>query len=370
MSDAPARIGIDARNDQAGIGRYTFSLIRELAQIDRDNEYVLFLSRKRLASYTAPGPNFRALEAEIPWFTVREQVSLPRLVGRERLDLMHYPHLTVPLASRTPYVVTIHDLNYLDRAAIFAGGEGGSRIRRAGYRVELAKAKRARRLIAVSEHTRDNVTRRLRVDPSQVAVTYEAGDPPGAIEPDASVLERHGLDAPFFLYVGAAYPYKNLDRLVDAFTQLSGDYKLVLAGDQEHFGPALRQHAAAASLAERVVFPGRISDAELAALYSAALAYVFVSLSEGFGLPGLEAMNAGLPVLAANAGSLPEIYGDAAKYCDPHDVDSIAEALGDVATDEQLRGRLISLGRERAAEFSWRKTAEETLRVYRDALLH
>jgi glycosyltransferase involved in cell wall biosynthesis len=370
LSNAPVRIGIDARNDRAGIGRYTFSLIRELAQIDRENEYVLFLSRERLASYTTPGPNFRAVEADVPWFTVREQLKLPRLVARERLDLVHYPHLTVPLASRTPFVVTIHDLNYLDRAATFADGGGGSRVRRAGYRAELAKAKRARRLIAVSEHTRGAVVCALRVDAAQVAVTYEAADPPGAVEPDASVLERHGLDAPFFLYVGAAYPYKNLGRLIDAFARLGGNHKLVLAGDQEDFGPALEQRAADAGLAERVVFPGRVSDTELAALYGAALAYVFVSLSEGFGLPGLEAMSAGLPVVAASAGSLPEIYGDAAKYCDPRDVDSIANALAEVAADDQLRSRLVALGRERTAVFSWRKMAEETLRVYREALLH
>jgi glycosyltransferase involved in cell wall biosynthesis len=360
-----SRIGIDARNDQAGIGRYTFSLIRELAQIDRENEYVLLLSRERFASYAAPRANFRAVEADIPWFTVREQLQLPQLVGRERLDLMHYPHLTVPLASRTPFVVTVHDLNYLDAAA-----DSGSRVRRAGYRVELAKARRARRLIAVSEHTRDSIVRELRVEPERVAVTYEAADPPGTVEPDASVLARLGLDAPFFLYVGAAYPYKNLAGLIEAFARLDGNRQLVLAGDQEEFGAALREQAVAAGLADRVVFPGRVSDAELAALYGGALAYAFVSYSEGFGLPGLEAMSAGLPVVAASAGSLPEIYGDAARYCDPRDADSIAAALDQVASDEQLRTRLVALGRERAAEFSWQRTAEQTLAVYRQALLH
>jgi glycosyltransferase involved in cell wall biosynthesis len=368
------KIGIDARNDGTGVGRYTFSLIRELAEIDLENEYVLFLTRERFASYPAPGPNFRAVEAEIPWFTFREQLQLPRLVARERLDLMHYPHLTIPLLSRTPFVVTVHDLNYLDDAAIFAGGSGRSRLKRAallaGYRVELARARRARRLIAVSEHTRETVVRALRLDPARVAVTHEAADPPEAVEPDPSVLERHGLDSPFYLYVGAAYPYKNLSRLIDAFARIGGDRKLVLAGDQEHFGPALREHAAAAGLAARVAFPGRVSDAELAALYGGALAYVFVSASEGFGLPGLEAMQFGLPVIAARAASLPEIYGDAARYCDPHDVDSIADALTEVAADEQLRTRLVELGQRRAADFSWRRTAEQTLAVYREALLH
>src|SRR5581483_2823597 len=160
-------------------------------------------------------------------------------------------------------------------------------------RVELRKAVRARRLIAVSEHTRDAVVRLLHVEPSRIHVTYEAADPPGKLEPDRSVLERHALDVPFFLYVGAAYPYKNLGRLLDAFARVGGADRLVLAGDHESFGPALRRQTAALGLGDRVVFPGRVSDAELAALYEAALAYVFVSRSEGFGLPGLEAMQAG-----------------------------------------------------------------------------
>jgi len=368
------KIGIDARNDATGVGRYTFSLIRELAKIDRENEYVLFLSRERFAAYPAPGPNFRIVEAGIPWFTLREQVLLPRLIGRERLDLMHYPHVTVPLLATTPFVVTVHDLNYLDAAAISSPSDGRSRVRsaalRAGYRLELAKARRARRLIAVSEHTRDTLVRALGVDPARVAVTYEAADAPGAVEPDTAVLERHGLDAPFFLYVGSAYPYKNLARLIEAFACVGGEHRLVLAGDHESFGAALTEQAAAAGLAERIVFPGPVSEAELAALYAGALAYVFVSLSEGFGLPGLEAMAAGVPVVAARAGSLPEIYGDAAHYCDPLDVASIAAALAEVAAGAELRERLVELGRQRAAGFSWARTAEQTLTIYREALLH
>jgi glycosyltransferase involved in cell wall biosynthesis len=353
------KIGIDARNDGTGVGRYTFSLIRELAKLDQEHEYTLFLNAERYASYEAPGPNFRAVEADIPWFGVREQVQLPRLVARERLDLVHYPHLTVPLLSTTPFVVTVHDLNYLD-----AGATARRAVLRAGFRVELLKAKRARRLIAVSEHTRREVVRRLGVDPGRVAVTHEAAHAP-TVEPDPAALERYGIDAPFFLYVGAAYPYKNLARLIEAFGRVDGTYRLVLAGDQEDFGAALRAHAS-----ERVVFTGPVSEPELAALYAGAFAYAFVSLSEGFGLPGLEAMAAGVPVVAARATSLPEVYGDAAHYCDPHDVASIASALNDVAGDEELRRRLVERGLQRAAEFSWTRTAEQTLGVYREALLH
>src|SRR5215469_16957062 len=135
------RIGIDARNDQTGVGRYTYSLLRELGAIDRENEYVLFQGSERHKSYELPGPNFRSVEAEIPWFTAREQTFMPQLLARERLDLVHYPHLTVPIVSRIPFVVTIHDLNYLNRDAV----RGTTRRRalhlailRTGYRLELA----------------------------------------------------------------------------------------------------------------------------------------------------------------------------------------------------------------------------------------
>jgi glycosyltransferase involved in cell wall biosynthesis len=361
------RIGIDARNDRTGVGRYTSSLIRELAKLDTENEYVLFLNHERFEGHTPPAANFRAVEAGVPWFTLREQVLLPRLVDREQLDLMHYPHLTVPLLSATPFVVTVHDLNYLDAGATGSGLRHAAL--RAGFRVELAKARRARRVIAVSQHTRDRVEQVLRVDAARIAVTYEAADPPG-VEPDTTVLQRHGLDAPYFLYVGAAYPYKNLGRLVEAFARLGGDHRLVLAGDHEDFAAGLRERAQAFALADRVAFTGAVSEAELAGLYGGALAYSFVSFGEGFGLPGLEAMSAGVPVIAASAGSLPEIYGDAARYCDPHDVDSIAEALAEVASDEGFRAQLVERGHRRAGEFSWARTAEETRAVYRDALLH
>ena len=365
------RIGIDARHDQTGVGRYTYSLIRELAAIDRENEYILFQRRQRHETYELPGSNFRSVEAEIPWFTLREQLMMPRLLAHERLDLVHYPHPTVPLTSTTPFVVTIHDLNYLDREATLRSTRRGAihhAMLQTGYRFELAKARRARQIIAVSEHIRGEVSRVLRVDSSRIAVTHEAADPPGRVDSDPAVLRQLGLDRPFFLNVGAAYPYKNLGRLIEAFARVNGDYRLVLAGDHEDFAAALKQQVAVLGLGKRVAFPGRVTDGELAALYDSALAYAFVSRSEGFGLPGLEAMAAGVPVVAARAGSLPEVCGVAALYCDPLDLDSIAAALTEIATSEELRTRLVALGRQRAAEFSWTRTAKQTLDVYRSAL--
>jgi glycosyltransferase involved in cell wall biosynthesis len=367
------RIGIDARNDGTGVGRYTFSLVRELARIDRENEYVLFLRRDRFDAFVPPAPNFRAVEADIPWFTLREQLLLARLVAREGLDLVHYPNVTVPLLETTPFVVTIHDLNYLDAESIFGDRRSARhKLLTLGYRLELRKVERARRLIAVSGATRDTLLSKLRVAPERIVVTHEAAELPRHLAADRTVLERHGITDPFFLYVGSAYPYKNLLRLIEAFalycSRAAGDVQLVLAGDHEQFGASLRTRAAARSVEDRVVFPGPVTEAELLALYDAARVYVFVSLQEGFGLPGLEAMAAGVPVVAARAGSLPEIYADGAEYCDPRDVESIVAALSNVSDDEGLRTRLRARGRERAAEFSWKSTAEQTLAVYRDAV--
>ncbi len=366
------RIGIDARNDGTGVGRYTFSLLRGFSEIDYENEYVLFLGRERFETYVPPAPNFRAVEADVPWFTVREQLLFPRLVARERLDLVHYPNVTVPLLETTPFVVTVHDLNYLDGASIFGDGAERRSARRhlltAGYRLELRKVLRARRLIAVSGATRDALVSVLHVEPESVVVTHEAAELPAGVEPDRTVLDRHGITKPFFLYVGSAYPYKNLPRLIEAFALVRGDFQLVLAGDHEQFAAALRAQAAEQGVKSTVVFPGPVTEAELLALYGAARVYVFVSLREGFGLPGLEAMAAGVPVVAARAGSLPEIYADAAEYCDPRDVDSIATALTNVSGNETLTARLSERGRERAAEFSWKRTAEQTLAVYREAV--
>jgi glycosyltransferase involved in cell wall biosynthesis len=223
-------------------------------------------------------------------------------------------------------------------------------------------------VIAVSGATRDAVVSKLHVEPETIAVIYEAAELPPDLEADRTVLERYGITEPFFLYVGSAYPYKNLPRLIDAFALVEGDFQLVLAGDQEQFAAALQARAAEQGIESRVVFPGPVTELELLALYEAARVYVFVSLSEGFGLPGLEAMAAGVPVVAARAGSLPEIYADAAEYCDPRDVESIAAALTNAFGDEALRARLSARGRARAAEFSWKRAAEQTLAVYREAV--
>lgn len=367
------RIGIDARHDQAGPGRYTFSLIRELAAIDHENEYVLFLRPAMYDRFKVPGPNFRKVLADFHWFTISEQLRFPPLLRREGIELMHYPHINAPLLATIPFVVTIHDLNYSHLSMARPGLRSQLRhtVKNAGYAATLKKLGRARAIITVSEYSKGEIVRELGVDPGKVTVTHEGADPASLGKPEPGTLKRFGVTRSYFLYVGSAYPYKNLTRLIEAFglvSQRGGDYQLVLAGDQDRFGPSLRARAAELGLEGKVIFPGRVSDAELAALYQGALAYTFVSVAEGFGLPGLEAMAAGVPVLAARATSLPEVYGDAALYVDPTDTQAIATGLARIASDEPLRTDLIQKGQERLGQFSWRRMAEQTLEVYREAL--
>jgi glycosyltransferase involved in cell wall biosynthesis len=212
------------------------------------------------------------------------------------------------------------------------------------------------------------IVRHLGVDPERVTVTYEASglSAGSAAHPSAENVR------PYFFYVGNAFPYKNLERLIEAFALFRRDsaepYDLVLAGRHNGFEQHLEAVSARFGVAEAVRLTGPVSDEELSTLYRGACALVFVSLSEGFGLPGLEAMSQATPVIAANSTSLPEIYGDAALYVDALDPRDIARAMTRVATDASLAKRLASDGLTRASEFSWRRTASETLSVYRAVL--
>lgn len=369
------KIGIDARMTGTGIGRYTFSLIRELAKIDRDSSYTIFMRADHAKRFVVPGPNFRAIVADAREYSVSEQYRLPVLVRREGLDLMHYPHFNVPLLAPSPYVVTVHDLTHsTHRTGTASKGRSFSyALRLLAYRLTVTRAvRRATHVITVSESTKHVVHEVLGVPHEKMSVTYEGVDPVDVVSSDPETLRRFGVDRPYFLYVGSAHPHKNLQLLLHAFAGLvhrdGMQLQLVLAGDHGQFGAELARSARTLDLCSALVRPGRVSDSELAALYGGALAYVFVSLSEGFGLPGIEAMAHGVPVLAASAASLPEIYGDAALYVDPTDLVSVEAGMRRLAEDDALRAELTTQGKRRAGRYSWAEMAHATLRIYREAI--
>jgi len=365
------RIGIDARLDASGIGRYVAHLIEGLAALDSSDELVLFLRAERYASDLGLGPHVEQRLADIRWYSAAEQVRLPSLIRAARVDLMHFPHFNVPLVYRAPFVVTIHDLTHELRRRL-PGAErdpARSRAKAAAYRLVLRHALRgSRRIVAVSETTKRDLVELLGVPPEKITVTYEGVGTDVFATRDPGALGRLGARAPYFLYVGNAYPHKNLPRLLDAFAAAGTGHRLVVAGDHGQYGAELAERAAQLGIADAVLFPGAVDDSELGELYRGATALVLVSLAEGFGLPGLEAMALGAPVLASAIPSLREVYGDGARFVDPEDVDAIAAALRELVADDGLRAGLVAAGRARVATFSWRAMAERTRGVYREAL--
>jgi glycosyltransferase involved in cell wall biosynthesis len=362
------RIAIDARlwdEPRSGIGRYTRALIEHVPRIAPEESWVFYVDRP-------PGPELRGAKVRcVPW-PQRLLWSLwhaPRDLRRHPVEVFHgVTGFELPPRGPWALVTTVHDLVPLRLPALVPARH------RWAVRCLLGSAvRRARRVIAVSETTRHEVLARYRLPPERVVVVPEAAAAHfTAVTPEAreAVRRRYRLERPYVLFVGYLEPKKNLPVLLEAVARLRrggewGETELLVVGARG-WGPDPAALARILRLDGAVRFLGPAPDADLPALYSGALAFAFPSLWEGFGLPVLEAMAAGAPVLASNRGALPELAGDAALLVEPR-VAPLAEALGTLLGDPALRARLRAAGRARAAAFSWERTARETLAVYRAA---
>ena len=363
------RVGIDARKlHDYGIGTYVRNLLTELARQDDDAEYSLVCAPSDVETMRALGPRFRPCPVRAGNYSVREQWAVPWALARARVDLFHAPHYVVSPLTPVPFVVTIHDCIHLrfpqylpNRAALYYA--------RAMMSVS---ARRSRRVLTVSQASKDDILHYLRVPSDKVEVIHNALDTRLAGEPTAEdvarVRERFLLTAPFVLYTGNIKPHKNVDRLIEAFSILRQrwpeDVKLLIIGDEISKYPNLRRLVHRFQLHQHVRFLGFVPDATLAVLYRLAAVFVFPSLYEGFGLPPLEAMAAGAPVITSNVSSLPEVVGDAALLIDPMDAGAIASAMSRVLGDPRLREDLIRRGRERVKAFSWARSVARVRQVY------
>jgi glycosyltransferase involved in cell wall biosynthesis len=365
------RVAIDARKlHDFGIGTYIRNLLRELARTDRDTEYILLCQPADLGVGAQLGPNFRTVLEPSPNYSLREQVHVPWVLRRERPHVYHAPHYVLPAGVRCRSVVTIHDCihlmfpQYLPNRAAYAYARA----------TMWAAARRSDRILTVSEASKRDILHFFNVPPEKIVVVYNAIDEHFRITPPeeavARVRERYQLDHKFVLYVGNIKPHKNLVRLIDAFDELRkggfDELKLLIIGDEISRLPALRRAVHRHKLHKHVRFLGYLSDDTLAVLYRLASAFVFPSLYEGFGLPPLEAMASGTPVVTSNVSSLPEVTGDAAVLVDPYDVDSIVDGLRRVLDDPVLAAEMGRRGQERAKEFSWARSVEKTRQVYRE----
>jgi len=366
------RVAIDARKlHDFGIGTYIRNLLRELGRLDHTNEYVLLSRQADLTVAEQLGPNFRSVLEPSPNYSIREQFHVPWLLHRLKPDVYHAPHYVLPPAVRCRKVVTIHDCihlmfpQYLPNRAAYAYAKASM----------WNAAKRSDRILTVSEASKRDILHFFNVPPEKVDVVYNAIDErfwnAPAEEDIARVRERYQLDHGFVLYVGNIKPHKNLVRLIEAFAELrkkSGfdDMKLLIIGDEISKLPALRRAVHSHKLHKHVRFLGYLSDDTLAALYRLAAVFVFPSLYEGFGLPPLEAMASGTPVVTSNVSSLPEVAGDAAVLVDPYDPHAIMDGIRRVLTDSSLAAELRRKGPLRAREFSWERSVQRTRRLYEE----
>jgi glycosyltransferase involved in cell wall biosynthesis len=386
-------IGIDASRATAGqrtgTETYSLNLIRALIGLGTGHRFRLYTN----GVSHAPGIS------EMPgaWGEVRA-IPFPRLWTHVRLsaemltrppDLLFVPAHVLPLIHPRRSVVTVHDLGYLRYPAAHRPAD-----RRYLDWSTRWNAQQATAVLADSQATKDDLARAYGVDPDKIRVVYlgrdEALGPVRAANELAAVRERYGIAGRYLLYVGTLQPRKNLARVIEAFARVvgappppqrwgeqspplppqdwgPGGLQLVLAGKRGWLYDDLFAQAARLGLTDRIIFPGYVAAADLPALLSGALAFVFPSLYEGFGIPVLEAGACGVPVITSNTSSLPEVAGDAALLVDPHDVDAIADAMYRLVTDADLRAELTRRGQENIKRFSWEKCARETLAVLVEA---
>jgi glycosyltransferase involved in cell wall biosynthesis len=371
----PLRIVIDVRHiKDFGIGTYIRNLVAALSDLDQHNKYLLSAFRRDIPEFGHLAPNFETVVYDEPEKHRWEDLTYPWFLKSLAPDLVHLPLNDVPLLMRNPYVVTIHDMS-----SFLFGAQTGIKENLRLYRFRRGLL-RADRVIAVSTATRRDVENLLGIRPDRMRLVYSAPDPnflkhqsePASRE---KLRERFQIQYPFVLYAGRIRPHKNIPRLIEAFAVVRGeleshpvykDLRLIIIGDEISRNPEVRRAVAQTRTQQVVRFLGFVPFETLKEFYSAASAFAFPSLYEGFGLPPLEAMATGIPVVTSSVSSLPEVVGDAAMIVNPENVFDIARGIREVLVDEGVRSRLIRSGFAQVRQFSWRRTAEQTLEVYRE----
>ena len=372
------KVAIDIRRmTEFGVGTYTRNVVRALGRIDQKTTYFLLGSRDKVAEIGFLPPNFQNIELRHPEGTLQSYFECRAAVRRLGCDLIHVPHLFwMPRYLNCPYVVTVHDvLEHLYRA------RGLSGLRRSmHFQLTRSVLKGAARIFAVSTFTKNEIQKLFGIPSRHIEVIHNAIDERflhgHASEADRQFLaERYQVTYPFLLYAGRISPHKNVVRIIEAFSALKAelvkedrltDLKLVIIGDELSKNPDLRRTVVRGGVQNDVRFLGFVPIEVLRVFYDAAKVFVFPSLYEGFGLPPLEAMAHGTPVLASNTSSLPEVVGKAAMLVNPENVFEIMRALHCVLLDQTLRENLKMRGYEQVQKFSWDSSTRQILATYRE----
>jgi len=370
------KIGIDARFygprvGGGGIGRYVSELITHLQEIDHENEYVLFLKKENFHECVITNPNFYKRMVDVHWYGIKEQQIMPKEIKLSGVDFMHYPHWNIPVFSRIPFIVTIHDLILLEQRRSARTTTKSSLVhgfKYAAFRTILEIAiHKSKHILTVSKYSKQSLLKHFKIKSKDITVIPNGVQPPIA-RPSVS-LTPHGIYDPFFLYVGNAYPHKNLEVMVDAFSNIVIDnpyIQLVIAGRRDVFSKRLEEYAREKGISnEQIRFVDTPSDEMIAALYQEARAFIFPSRIEGFGIPPLEAMTHGTPVISSSASVMPEILGEAALFFDPDDTEKLEELMRLIITEPASVAHLKNLGFEQVDQYKWHDVAEKTLEAYK-----
>ncbi len=373
------KIAIDIRRlTEFGVGTYTRNIIRALARLDHENEYFLLGLPEKAKELGALPENFSTVEVPAP-DTVSGFFECHSVLRRLQCDLAHVPHLFwMPHHFPCPYVVTVHDV--LDHMYRARNGSGWKRSMH--FQLTRRVLRNADRIFAVSAFTRNEIQKLFGIPPGRIEVIYNAIDPRfltgHATEADRQMLAaRYQISYPFILYAGRISPHKNLVRIIEAFAALKPelakqdqfpDLKLVIIGDELSQHPDLRRTVVRAGVQNDVRFLGFVPIEVLRVFYDIAKVFVFPSLYEGFGLPPLEAMAHGTPVLTSNTSSIPEVVGNAAVLVNPENLFEMMRALQRVLCDQPLRERLRYAGYEQVKKFSWDHSVSEILAGYQEVL--
>jgi glycosyltransferase involved in cell wall biosynthesis len=365
------KIAFDLRRiKNPGIGRYMKCLVEAVVECAPEHEYLLILPPGEEEAVVCTGTNVEKITPSLKYYSLREQVDLPRILRRKKIDLLHSPHFNIPLIRVCPTVVTIHDVIYLACREDLPSLAG-----RMYYRAMMAAAvRRADRIITDSEYSRRDIQRFFKAKDDRLDVIYPGVDQSIRKNVDSvklcEVKSRLGIVSPYLIYTGIYKLRKNHAGLLQAFKTFvdrGGHAQLVIAGPMEDGEEMLRRLARDLGVADRVVFTGFVDDRDLPALYSGASVYACPSLYEGFGFTVLEAMACGIPVVCSKETSLPEVAGAAALYADARNPQEFGNALYQVFSDQALRAMLVSKGTNNLQRFQWKHAAEQTLAVYEKA---
>lgn len=370
------RIAIDLipiTGKEAGLQRYAQQLVKGLAEFDKKNDYILLLNEKAYDFFYVKQSNFKNIKVKTPpkihffW----EQVYLPLHTLFKNFDILHFPVSAPPYFqfSSLKTIVTMHDLTFI----IYP--ETMTKISRLYWTFFMKRGvKTAKKIIADSKSTKDDLIKHYNIPEEKVKVIHAALTRNFSTSLEASnfqsVKDEYGLPEKYLLYVGTLEPRKNVRRLVQAFHKAKSKkrfiHKLVITGKKGWLFSEIFETVEKLRLGSEVIFTGFVPDEDLPGIYSGAEIFVFPSLYEGFGLPPLEAMSYGVPVLVSNSSSLPEVVGDAGILVNPEDIDDIANGILRLVEDQNLRNQLKEKGLQQAQKFSLERMAKETLEVYEE----